>query len=128
MPRTLGLIGSGAIGTSLARLAVTAGLDVVLSNSRGPETLTELVDTLSSHARAATPAEAAHAVPCPSPETARRPRSRPATCWMSSDTTRWTSARSQTVGGANRTLLSTSSPTADRRRPDRGRRNAGSGL
>lgn len=61
MPLTLGLIGSGAIGTSLARLAVAAGLDVVLGNSRGPETLTELVDTLGSHARAATSAEAARA-------------------------------------------------------------------
>ncbi|MFK0111490.1 NADPH-dependent F420 reductase [Streptomyces sp. NPDC091217] len=61
MPLTLGLIGSGAIGTSLARLAVAAGLDVVLSNSRGPETLGDLVDSLGSHARAATPAEAARA-------------------------------------------------------------------
>ncbi|MFE2064794.1 NAD(P)-binding domain-containing protein [Streptomyces sp. NPDC059467] len=59
MPLPLGLIGSGAISTSLARLAVAAGLDVVLSNSRGPETLGDLVDTLGSHARAATPAEAA---------------------------------------------------------------------
>jgi len=40
--RTLGLIGSGNIGSALARLAVAAGLDVVLSNSRGPETLSEL--------------------------------------------------------------------------------------
>ncbi|MER6277063.1 NAD(P)-binding domain-containing protein [Streptomyces sp900105245] len=61
MPLTLGLIGSGAIRTAPARLAVAAGLDVVLGNSRGPETLSELVDTLGSHARAATPAEAAQA-------------------------------------------------------------------
>ncbi|MFE5215046.1 MULTISPECIES: NADPH-dependent F420 reductase [unclassified Streptomyces] len=61
MPLTLGLTGSGAIRTALARLAVAAGLDVVLGNSRGPETLSELVDTLGSHARAATPAEAAQA-------------------------------------------------------------------
>ncbi|MFM9589438.1 NAD(P)-binding domain-containing protein [Streptomyces scabiei] len=33
---TLGFIGSGSIGTSLARLAIAAGIDVVLSNSRGP--------------------------------------------------------------------------------------------
>jgi predicted dinucleotide-binding enzyme len=32
---TLGLIGSGNIGNTLAHLAVDAGLDVVLSNSRG---------------------------------------------------------------------------------------------
>jgi len=59
--RTLGLIGSGMIGSALARLAVTAGLDVVLSNSRGPETLSELVAELGEQARAATPAEAAQA-------------------------------------------------------------------
>ncbi|WP_330255314.1 NAD(P)-binding domain-containing protein [Nocardia sp. NBC_00565] len=61
MPQTLGLIGSGMIGTSVARLAISAGLDVVLSNSRGPETLTDLVAELGGHARAATPDEAAHA-------------------------------------------------------------------
>jgi predicted dinucleotide-binding enzyme len=58
---TLGLIGSGNIGGTVARLAVAAGYDVVLSNSRGPETLQELVDDLGPRARAATPAEAAAA-------------------------------------------------------------------
>ncbi|MEV6419428.1 NAD(P)-binding domain-containing protein [Streptomyces sp. NPDC051662] len=58
---TLGLIGSGRIGSTLARLGVAAGLDVVLSNSRGPETLAELVAELGPRARAATPAEAAAA-------------------------------------------------------------------
>ncbi|MFJ2675608.1 NADPH-dependent F420 reductase, partial [Streptomyces sp. NPDC087525] len=58
---TLGLIGSGHIGSTLARLGVAAGLDVVLSNSRGPETLAELVAELGPRARAATPAEAAAA-------------------------------------------------------------------
>ncbi|MFF7677945.1 NADPH-dependent F420 reductase [Actinacidiphila glaucinigra] len=58
---TLGLIGSGSIGGTLARLAVAAGLDVVLSNSRGPETLDGLVAELGPRARAATPAEAAAA-------------------------------------------------------------------
>ena len=58
---TLGLIGSGNIGSTLARLAVGAGLDVVLSNSRGPETLSDLVDELGPRARAATPAQAAAA-------------------------------------------------------------------
>jgi len=43
---TWGLIGSGNIGTTLARLAVGAGHDVVLSNSRGPETLADLVAEL----------------------------------------------------------------------------------
>jgi predicted dinucleotide-binding enzyme len=56
--KTIGLIGAGHIGGVLARLAVDAGYDVVLSNSRGPETLADLVDELGPHARAATAAEA----------------------------------------------------------------------
>ncbi|MEV0621356.1 NAD(P)-binding domain-containing protein [Nonomuraea sp. NPDC050404] len=59
MTKTLGLIGAGMIGGTLARLAVAAGLDVVLSNSRGPETLAGLVTELGGQARAATAAEAA---------------------------------------------------------------------
>jgi 8-hydroxy-5-deazaflavin:NADPH oxidoreductase len=58
---TIGFIGSGHIGGSVARLAVGAGHDVVLSNSRGSETLSDLVDQLGPHARAATPTEAAAA-------------------------------------------------------------------
>ena len=58
---TIGLIGSGHIGSTVARLAVNAGHDVVLSNSRGPETLQDLVDELGPHARAATVEEAAQA-------------------------------------------------------------------
>lgn len=58
---TLGLIGSGNIGSTVARLAVAAGYDVVLSNSRGPETLRELVTELGPGARAATADEAARA-------------------------------------------------------------------
>ena len=40
---TIGFIGSGKIGSTVARLAVDAGHEVVMSNSRGPETLTDLV-------------------------------------------------------------------------------------
>jgi predicted dinucleotide-binding enzyme len=58
---TIGLIGSGHIGGTIARLAVAAGHDVVLSNSRGAETLADLVAELGPHARAATPAAAAEA-------------------------------------------------------------------
>ena len=58
---TWGFIGSGNIGSTVARLAVDAGHDVVLSNSRGPETLADLVSDLGPHARAATPQEAARA-------------------------------------------------------------------
>jgi 8-hydroxy-5-deazaflavin:NADPH oxidoreductase len=55
---TVGFIGSGHIGGTVARLATAAGYDVVMSNSRGPETLRDLVDELGPHARAATAAEA----------------------------------------------------------------------
>jgi predicted dinucleotide-binding enzyme len=59
--RTIGFIGSGNIGSQLARLAIRNGYDVVMSNSRGPETLVDLVDELGDRARAATPDEAAEA-------------------------------------------------------------------
>lgn len=58
---TIAFIGSGHIGSQLARLAVAQGFDVVMSNSRGPHTLSGLVDELGPHARAATPTEAAAA-------------------------------------------------------------------
>jgi 8-hydroxy-5-deazaflavin:NADPH oxidoreductase len=58
---TVGFIGSGHIGGTVAGLAAAAGYQVVLSNSRGPDTLAELVKTLGPGARAATPAEAAAA-------------------------------------------------------------------
>ena len=51
---TIGFVGSGEIGGTLARLAVGVGYDVVLSNSRGPETLADLVEELGPRARAAT--------------------------------------------------------------------------
>ena len=56
---TIGLIGAGHIGSQLARLAVANGYDVVVSNSRDPETLAPLVAELGPKARAASPAEAA---------------------------------------------------------------------
>ncbi|MEU5564604.1 NADPH-dependent F420 reductase [Micromonospora musae] len=58
---TVGFIGSGYIGGTLARLAVAAGYNVVLSNSRGPETLRELVQEIGPRARAVTSLEAAQA-------------------------------------------------------------------
>ncbi len=58
---TIGLIGAGHIGSQVARLAVAHGYNVVLSNSRGPETLSPLVAELGPNARAATPVEAARA-------------------------------------------------------------------
>ncbi|KAB1662383.1 NADP oxidoreductase [Pseudoclavibacter chungangensis] len=55
---TLGIIGSGHIGSQIARAAIAHGYDVVIANSRGPETLTELVAELGPKARATTAAEA----------------------------------------------------------------------
>ena len=55
----IGIIGAGHIGGTAARLFIDAGHEVAISNSRGPETLRELVAELGPNARAATPAEAA---------------------------------------------------------------------
>ena len=56
---TVGLIGSGKIGGTVAKLAVGAGHPVILSNSRGPDTLAELAGQLGPLARAGTGQEAA---------------------------------------------------------------------
>jgi hypothetical protein len=58
---TIGFIGSGMIGGTVARLATAAGHEVVLSNSRGPETLKDLADELGPLARAGTTEDAAGA-------------------------------------------------------------------
>jgi predicted dinucleotide-binding enzyme len=58
---TIGIIGAGHIGSQVARAAIGAGYDVVIANSRGPETLADLVSELGPKARAATAAEAAAA-------------------------------------------------------------------
>ena len=59
--KTIGLIGAGHIGSQIARLAVANGYNVVVSNSRGPESLSALVAELGPRARAATVIEAAQA-------------------------------------------------------------------
>jgi 8-hydroxy-5-deazaflavin:NADPH oxidoreductase len=56
---TIGIIGSGHVGSNLAQAAIAHGYDVVLSNSQGPDTLSGLVKGLGPNASAATPAEAA---------------------------------------------------------------------
>ncbi len=58
---TIGILGAGQAGATLARIATTAGYDVVIANSRGPETLQRLVTELGPRARAASAAEAAAA-------------------------------------------------------------------
>ena len=58
---TIGIIGTGNVGSQVARAALASGHSVVLANSRGPGSLTALVAELGSGARAATLAEAAQA-------------------------------------------------------------------
>jgi predicted dinucleotide-binding enzyme len=56
-----GTIGAGTIGKALARHVVKSGYPVVVSNSRGPSTLTDTVADLGARASAGTVAEAAQA-------------------------------------------------------------------
>jgi 8-hydroxy-5-deazaflavin:NADPH oxidoreductase len=58
---TIGIIGSGHVGSNLAQVAIAHGYDVVLSNSQGPESLAGLVKDLGPKASAATAADAAAA-------------------------------------------------------------------
>ncbi|GAB3408650.1 NAD(P)-binding domain-containing protein [Schumannella luteola] len=58
---TFGIIGAGNIGSQVARAVIAHGHRVVIANSRGPETLTELIAELGPSARAATAQEAAEA-------------------------------------------------------------------
>ncbi len=57
----IGIIGIGAIGQALAKQGVRAGLKVTLSNSRGPESLTDIVGALGPNARAGSVRDAAAA-------------------------------------------------------------------
>lgn len=55
----IGIIGAGHIGAAAARLLIEAGHEIAIANSRGPETLRELVAGLGPKARAAAVEEAA---------------------------------------------------------------------
>ncbi|MET4920764.1 NAD(P)-binding domain-containing protein [Streptomyces sp. PSRA5] len=55
----IGIIGAGHIGSTLARHFAGIGHDVALANSRGPETLAELVDGIDGPVRAVDAEEAA---------------------------------------------------------------------
>lgn len=61
MTSTIGIIGSGNIGGTLARALTTAGHSIVIANSRGPGSLESFVGELGGLARAGTVAEAAAA-------------------------------------------------------------------
>jgi predicted dinucleotide-binding enzyme len=58
---TIGIIGSGAIGTAFARTLSRAGIEATISNSRGPDSLKELVRELGPPIKAGTREEAARA-------------------------------------------------------------------
>lgn len=55
---TFGIIGAGNIGSQIARAVIAQGDNVVIANSRGPQTLTALIDELGPAARAGTAEEA----------------------------------------------------------------------
>src|SRR6476646_9015043 len=58
---TIGIIGSGAIGTALARTLSRAGIEATISNSRGADSLKDLVRELAPSIKAGTREEAAGA-------------------------------------------------------------------
>jgi predicted dinucleotide-binding enzyme len=58
---TIGIIGSGAIGSAFARTLARAGVEATISNSRGPDSLNELVRELGPSIKAGTREEAARA-------------------------------------------------------------------
>jgi 8-hydroxy-5-deazaflavin:NADPH oxidoreductase len=58
---TIAIIGSGHVGSNLAKAAIAHGYEVVLSNSQGPDSLADLVSELGPRATAAAPAEASAA-------------------------------------------------------------------
>jgi predicted dinucleotide-binding enzyme len=55
----IGIIGAGKIGSTLAHLFVDVGHDVAIANSRGPDTLADLVEELGDRGQAVTTDEAA---------------------------------------------------------------------
>src|SRR4051812_31108441 len=58
---TIGIIGSGAIGTAFARALARAGVAAIIANSRGPASLQALADELGPSIKAGTREEAARA-------------------------------------------------------------------
>lgn len=55
----IGIIGAGNIGASAAKLFIDAGHKIAIANSRGAETLQNLIENLGANARGATIEEAA---------------------------------------------------------------------
>jgi predicted dinucleotide-binding enzyme len=59
--KLVGIIGAGRLGQAMARTACRAGRDVVIANSRGPESLAAVVSALGEGVSAGTAGEAAAA-------------------------------------------------------------------
>jgi len=58
---SIGIIGAGALGSNVARLLAKSGISATVANSRGPESLVELVGELGPSIKAVTVREAASA-------------------------------------------------------------------
>ena len=58
---SIGIVGSGAIGTAFARTLARAGIEATISNSRGPDSLKELVRELGPSVKAGTREQAMRA-------------------------------------------------------------------
>ena len=61
-PEVIGIVGSGHAGQALARVAVRAGREAILANSRGPGSLASVVTALGA---GVSPGTVADAVGCP---------------------------------------------------------------
>jgi predicted dinucleotide-binding enzyme len=59
--KNVGIIGAGRIGQAMARTALRADRQVVIANSRGPQSLTSVVDTLGEDVTAGTVEDASAA-------------------------------------------------------------------
>ena len=57
----IGTIGAGALGSNAARLLVKSGVSATIANSRGPQSLSRLVEELGPSVKAGSVEEAASA-------------------------------------------------------------------
>ena len=61
MKKSFGIIGAGNIGQTVARHLIKAGYPVILSNSKGPDSLKDLVKSLGRNVKAGSVEEAVKA-------------------------------------------------------------------
>jgi len=60
-PDVVGIVGAGRLGQAMARTALRAGRRVIIANSRGPDSLTDVVSELGDHVEAGTVRDASTA-------------------------------------------------------------------